>query len=91
MFATNKQESINQLVAHGLNTSYEWTTEPLKAKIGNGDIMESLEIALEGCHEGDSVEVYLTFESAYGHNHIGMVPSKSAQVWYIDIKSVTKK
>ncbi|MBO5831537.1 MAG: FKBP-type peptidyl-prolyl cis-trans isomerase [Alistipes sp.] len=91
MFATNKQESINQLVAQGLNTSYEWTTEPLKAKIGNGDIMESLEIALEGCHEGDSVEVYLTFESAYGHNHIGMVPSKSAQVWYIDIKSVTKK
>ena len=24
MFATNKQESINQLVAQGLNTSYEW-------------------------------------------------------------------
>ena len=91
MFATNDQESIDELIAQGLNTSYEWTTEPLEMTLGSGDILDALETALEGCHEGDSVEIYLTYESGYGNKHVGMVPGKSAQVWYIDILSVTKK
>ena len=91
MFATNDKESIAALEAKGLNTSYEWTTEPLAITLGRGDIIEALEIALEGCREGDSVEIYLTYESGYGSHYVGMVPKKSAQVWYIDILSVTKK
>lgn len=91
MFATNDEESIAALEAKGLNTSYEWTTEPLAITLGRGDIIEALEIALEGCREGDSVEIYLTYESGYGNHYVGMVPKKSAQVWYIDILSVTKK
>lgn len=91
MFATNDEAAINELKSKGLNTSYEWTTEPLQATLGNGDILESLETAIEGCREGDSIEVYLTFESGYGNKYVGMVPGKSAQVWYIDILTVTKK
>ena len=42
------------------------------------------------CVEGDSVEIYLTYDAAYGKHYVGMVPAKSAVVWYIDIVSVTK-
>jgi hypothetical protein len=91
LFATNDEARIAELEAKGLNTSYEWTTEPLEAILGQGDILEGIEIAIEGCREGDSIEVYLTFESGYGNKYVGMVPGKSAQVWYIDILKVTKK
>jgi hypothetical protein len=91
MFATNDQASIDQLKDLGLNTEYEWSSEPMTIRLGSGDILSSIETALEGCHEGDNVEVYLTFEEAYGKHHVGMVPSKSAQVWYIDINTISKK
>lgn len=91
LFATNDETLIAELEALGLNTTYEWTTEPFEATIGSGDLLEGLEIALEGCREGDNVEIYLTFESGYGNKYVGMVPPKSSQMWIIDIKSVTKK
>ena len=91
LFATNDEAKIRELVSAGLDTSYEWASEPLVVTFGEGEILDSLEIALEGCHEGDSVEVYLTFEAGYGNKYFGMVPGKSAMVWYIDILSVTKK
>ena len=91
LFATNDEALIEQLEEQGLDTSYEWTTEPFEFTFGSGDLVEGLETALEGCREGDNVEVYLTFESGYGNKYVGMVPPKSAQMWIIDIKSVTKK
>ena len=91
LFATNDEAKIRELVSAGLDASYEWSSEPLVVTFGAGEILDSLEIALEGCHEGDSVEVYLTFESGYGNHIFGMVPKKSAMVWYVDILSVTNK
>jgi FKBP-type peptidyl-prolyl cis-trans isomerase len=41
-----------------------------------------------GCREGDSVEIYLTYDEAYGKHYVGMVPAKSAVVWFIDIVDV---
>lgn len=91
MFATNDQASIDELIALGLNTEYGWSSEPHTIRLGYGDLLNSLDIALEGCREGDNVEVYLTFEEGYGKHHIGMVPSKSAQMWIIDINTITKR
>lgn len=91
LFATNDETLINELKALGLDTSYEWTTEPLEVTVGSDELLDSLSTALEGCYEGDSLEVYLTFETGYGNKFVGMVPGKSAQAWYIDVKSVTKK
>lgn len=91
MFATNDADSIAELeavVKDGLNTSYEWTTDPMVIKMGTEQIMPGLETALKGCREGDSVEIYLTYDKAYGKHYIGMVPAKSSLVWYIDIISV---
>ena len=90
MYATNDSASIEQLQQAGLNTEYEWTTDPYEFMLGNGDVLNSLDIALEGCHKGDSVEVYLTFEGGYGNDYIGKVPSKSSVVWFITINDIKK-
>lgn len=90
LYATNDEAMIEQLRTAGLNTSYEWTTDPYAITLGTTELLEGLETALIGCREGDNVEIYMTYEQAYGKAYIGMVPSKSAVVWYIDILTVTK-
>ena len=88
MFATNDEVSLEKLRAAGLDTEYEWTTDPYAITIGHSDVVSGLETALKGCREGDSLEVYLTFKTSYGDNYIGKVPSKSSVVWFVNIISV---
>ena len=82
--------AIAELQAAGLNTEYEWTTEPMTVVVGRQEIIPALETALMDCREGDSVEIYLTYDVAYGKHYVGLVPSRSSVVWYIDIVSVIK-
>lgn len=88
MYATNDPDSIAELEKLGLNTEYEWTTDPMVVTLGKEEILPGLETALVGCREGDSVEIYLTYDEAYGKHYVGMVPAKSAVVWFIDIVDV---
>lgn len=88
IYATNDAESLAIIESSGLNTSYEWTTDPYVIKMGESDLVEGLEIALQECREGDDVEIYMTFDMAYGNDYIGIVPSKSAVMWDIHINSV---
>lgn len=90
LYATNRAASIDELKAAGLNTEYEWTTDPMVVTIGQEEIIPALETALMGCREGDSLEIYLTYDVAYGKHYVGLVPSMSSVVWYMDIISVTK-
>lgn len=90
IFATNDPKTISTLKSEGVNTEYEWSSEPIVVKIGSDDILASLSTALDGCHEGDKVEVYLTFEAAYGKHYVGKVPSYSAQMWEITINEIIK-
>jgi FKBP-type peptidyl-prolyl cis-trans isomerase len=53
--------------------------------------MPGLRRALVGCREGDTVEIYLTYEAAYGDQIIGVVPKQSALAWYLTVEKVTKK
>jgi hypothetical protein len=88
MYATNDPDSIAELEKLGLNTEYEWTTDPMVVTLGKEEILPGLETALVGCRKGDSVEIYLTYDQAYGKHYVGKVPAKSAVVWYIDIIDV---
>ena len=88
MYATNDPDSIAELEKLELNTEYEWTTDPMVVTLGKEEILPGLETALVGCREGDSVEIYLTYDEAYGKHYVGMVPAKSAVVWFIDIVDV---
>lgn len=88
LFATNDPVNIEQLQSLGLNTSYEWSSEPMEITLGKGELLSSLERAIIGCREGDSIEVYLTYVKSYGEKFIGLVPEKSSVVWFINIQSV---
>ena len=90
MYATNDPDSLAELKEKykDFTPEYEWTTDPMVVTLGKEEILPGLETALVGCREGDSVEIYLTYDEAYGKHYVGMVPAKSAVVWFVDIVDV---
>lgn len=86
---SNRPEIIEAMeqTAGGLNPEY-WSTEPLVLQAGSGDVIEGVSRALVGCREGDEVEVYMTYEAAYGSKYVGVVPKESPVAWLFTIVSV---
>ena len=72
------------------DNTLDWSTEPLTIHLGTTTILEGLEHTLPGCHEADSVQVYMTSNLAYGKNIIGVVPKNTMVAWYMKIEKVTK-
>lgn len=90
LYFTNDATLIEQLSKAGLNTEY-WSTEPLRVKIGSSDILKGVETSLLDCREGDAVEVYMAYESAYGKkNAMGVIPAKTGVAWFYVINRVIK-
>ena len=89
IYWSNVPEVIIQLGNKSGNT-LDWSTEPLTIKLGTTRILEGLEHTLPGCHEADSVQVYMTSNCAYGKGLIGVVPKNSMVAWYMKIEKVTK-
>ena len=89
IYWSNNAETIQELGKKSGNT-LDWSTEPLTITLGSTAILEGLERALPGCHEGDSVQVYMTSNLAYGKHLVGVVPKNSMVAWYIKIEKVTK-
>ena len=71
-------------------SSLDWPTEPLTIELGKTEMLEGLEYTLPGCHEADSVQVYMTSNLAYGKNLVGVVAKNSMIAWYMKIEKVTK-
>ena len=88
-YASNDAATIAALTEAGLNPEY-WTTEPLRVKLGATDIIKGVALSLEGCREGDEVEVYMTFDMAYDDDVVGVVPKESAVVWIYTVNKVNK-
>ena len=89
IYWSNNAETIQELGKKSGNT-LDWSTEPLTITLGSTAILEGLERALPGCHEADSVQVYMTSNLAYGKHLVGVVPKNSMVAWYIKIEKVTK-
>ena len=89
IYWSNDAEIIQELGKKSGNT-LDWSTEPLAITLGTTAILEGLERALPGCHEADSVQVYMTSNLAYGKHLVGVVPKNSMVAWYMKIEKVTK-
>ena len=89
IYWSNNPETIQELGKKSGNT-LDWSTEPLAITLGTTAILEGLERVLPGCHEGDSVQIYMTSNLAYGKHLVGVVPKNSMVAWYIKIEKVTK-
>ncbi|MBO5813728.1 MAG: FKBP-type peptidyl-prolyl cis-trans isomerase [Alistipes sp.] len=92
LFWSNRQSSIDRFVQGNkyFDPQY-WSTDPYVIRLDSEDGMPGLRRALVGCREGDTVEIYLTYEAAYGDQIIGVVPKQSALAWYLTVEKVTKK
>ena len=88
-YYTNDSTVLAELRELGLNTEY-WSAEPLVINLGSTSIINGVKESLIGCREGDSVEVYMTYEEAYKNKVVGIVPHHSAVAWYYTIDSVVK-
>lgn len=87
VYTTNDESVLAQLKEAGLNIDY-WNTEPLTIILGRSDIIKGVEISLQGCHLGDLVEVYMTYEAAYDKNVVGVLPKESSIAWIYTIDKI---
>ncbi len=87
VYTTNDESVLAQLKETGLNIDY-WNTEPLTIILGRSDIIKGVEISLQGCHLGDLVEVYMTYEAAYDKNVVGVLPKESSIAWIYTIDKI---
>lgn len=90
IYLSNVPSIIGQLGEQSGGT-LDWPTEPLSITLGTTAILEGVERVLPGCHEADSVQVYMTSNLAYGgKKEIGIVPKNAMVAWYMKIEKVTK-
>uniref|UniRef100_UPI0040561870 FKBP-type peptidyl-prolyl cis-trans isomerase n=1 Tax=Alistipes sp. TaxID=1872444 RepID=UPI0040561870 len=89
LYWSNIPAVIAQVGSKSGNT-LDWSSEPLTIQLGKTAILKGLEYTLPGCHEADSVQVYMTPDLAYGKELIGVVPKNSMVAWYMKIEKVTK-
>lgn len=68
----------------------DWSTDPLKITVGETKMIKGLDLALRGCRDKDSVQIYMTYNLGYGGSEVGQVPPKSSLAWYFKILSVSK-
>lgn len=83
---TNDPLLEQAMYAAGL-TPGEWSFAPLRIDM-RSHILKGLRTALMGCREGDQVEIYMTYDAAYGDGNFGIVPSKSPVYFRVVINSV---
>lgn len=84
---TNDPAYEDAYIEAGLNVEY-WDFSPKEIVLGSGDILKSIETALVGCREGDSVELYLTFNVAYGDTWIGLSSLEEPVAFFCTIDSI---
>ncbi len=87
LYYTNDPDYEVAFQSAGLNTEF-WSFEPQKIVLGEGDILNSIEKALVGCKEDDFVEIYLTYNAAYGSNWIGVTNLEEPIAFFCTIESI---
>lgn len=92
VYWSNVGSTISALESQSVNpiARLDWSTEPLTVTVGSIKMIKGLEQALVGCRDQDSVQIYMTYNMAYGKNLVGTVPKNSSVAWYIKILRVTK-
>lgn len=89
VFYTNKKNTLTSRFPN-LDTEY-WSTDSLGVKLGDGQLMKSMESAFVGCCEGDEVEFLLTTDKAYGKRPMGVVPQYSPVAFVVTINAISKQ
>ncbi len=86
-FFTNDATIESALEEYGLNTEF-WDFSPLEIDLSKDDILIGLNRALVGCRDGDYVEIYMTYNVAYGNTAVGVIPELTPIAMFVQIESV---
>ncbi len=87
-YYTNKKWLMDKFYPD-FDSSY-WDFSPRRIKIGNGEILTSLEEALMGRMVGDSIAVFLTSNNGYGDSAMGTVEENTALMWVLNVEDIKK-
>lgn len=90
LYDTNDAELEGEVVKEGLTGGWWPFGQPYVIRLGQTPTLEGIELALPGCRERDTVELYMTYTMAYDKEHMYNIPYKSAVVWYVSIDKVEK-
>ena len=88
-FYSNDASLAESFYQAGL-TPGAWTFEPLTVELGRTQIIKGFELALVGCRERDTVEVYMTYNMAYGDKTLGAIPKESSVAIFFTVDGVAK-
>lgn len=89
---SNKKSIQDTLKTLGLNTEY-WPgyEDPLKVKVGSGELIAGLNRGLAGCRKGDSVLLFITSNLAFGGKPASIIPENSAILYIVNIETVNNQ
>lgn len=90
LYDTNDSELEGEVMKEGLTGGWWRFGEPYMLRLGETPTLDGIELALPGCRELDTVELYMTYTMAYDKELMYNIPYKSAVVWYISIDKVEK-
>lgn len=88
IYWSNTPATFEKFREENPNFTVDWSTEPLRVTLGATEMIEGLNIALPGCRERDSVQLFITSNLAYGKKIVGEVPKNTAVAWYVRIDKV---
>ena len=88
IYWSNTEATFERFRRENTNFTVDWSTEPLRVTLGATEMIEGLNIALPGCREKDSVQLFITSNLAYGKKIVGEVPKNTAVAWYLKIDKV---
>lgn len=65
-----------------------WDFEPLVIDLKHDELLKGLRQALIGCRERDRVEVYMTYNAAYGNDYMNTVEKEQPIAYFFTVKAV---
>lgn len=65
-----------------------WSFEPQVIDLKRDQLIEGLRLALIGCRARDRVEVYMTYNMAYGFHYLNIIEKEQPIAFFLTIKSV---
>ena len=88
LYYTNRKELVDEEYLADLDQYWPFTSQ--EVSLGDSRLLKGVRIGLAGCHEGDSVQLYLVSSLGYGKKPWGVVPANTPLLWDIVVKQVVK-
>ena len=88
LYYTNRKELVDEEYLADLEQYWPFTSQ--EVSLGDSRLLKGVRIGLAGCHEGDSVQLYLVSSLGYGKKPWGVVPANTPLLWDIVVKQVVK-